>query len=274
MLMIMQLITRPPKRIFTFGCSFTNYHWPMWPKIIAADLNIPLWNYGGAGSGNQRIFNTLMQADCLYNFDVDDLVMICWTNVCREDRFKDSRWVTPGNIFTQDTYDQKYIENWANPTWYMLRDYATIKATAEWLENKACQKHMMSMCNVFYRLEQYGILEEIYQNDEIYYMYKSTLDKILPSFYDVLWNNDLIYSKPERLKIHPKFNDSHPLPTETQLYIEKTFNYKFKDQTIEKIEKLQNSLCESIVNNKGNSKNFPNLNTILGEENMMVLGFY
>ena len=274
----MKLVDRHPRRIFTFGCSFTEYRWPMWPQMIALDLGIPLWNYGRAGSGNQRIFNSLMQADCLYKFNADDLVMICWTNVCREDRFRNRMWVSPGNIFTQEVYDEKYIENWAHPTWYMLRDYATIKATAEWLESKPCQHHMMSMCDVFNRLEQYNDIGESEDKSKIYDMYKPTIDKILPSFYDVLWNNDLGQSITERRKIHHLLNDFHPLPTETQSYLEKTFDHKFKDQTIEKIEKSQKAVAEFVISTGGNpGANVPVpilLKTVLGEQNMIISGFY
>ena len=61
------------KRFFSFGCSFTRYAWTTWSDIIAEELKVPYYNYGGAGAGNQYIFNTVMQADAFYKFDENDL---------------------------------------------------------------------------------------------------------------------------------------------------------------------------------------------------------
>ena len=82
----MKLITRPPKRIFTFGCSFVEYYWATWAEILGKDLGIPLYNFGKSGGGNQYIANTFAQANAVYNFNEDDLIIVSWTNVCREDR--------------------------------------------------------------------------------------------------------------------------------------------------------------------------------------------
>ena len=60
---MIELFSKKPTRIFTFGCSFTDYIWPTWANIIAYDLNIPFHNYGRGGAGNQFIFNTIMQAE-------------------------------------------------------------------------------------------------------------------------------------------------------------------------------------------------------------------
>ena len=61
-------IAKVKGRLFTFGCSFTSYHWPTWANILAYDYDIPLYNYGLNGAGNQFIFNMLMQADSFNNF--------------------------------------------------------------------------------------------------------------------------------------------------------------------------------------------------------------
>jgi hypothetical protein len=89
-----KLINRPVRRVFTFGCSFTGYAWMCWPEAIAYDLNIPLYNYGRSGAGNQYIFNMLMQANNYYKFDENDLVIVSWTNVYRDDKFIKNNWVT------------------------------------------------------------------------------------------------------------------------------------------------------------------------------------
>ena len=104
------LIIKKPKRLFTFGCSFTKFYYPTWANIIAHDLEIPLYNYGKPGAGNQYIFNTIMQADTIYNFNKDDLIMVCWSSISREDRYKDGNWMVAGNIYTKLRYDSAYIK--------------------------------------------------------------------------------------------------------------------------------------------------------------------
>ena len=111
------LITLEPKRIFTFGCSFTNYLWSTWANILGYEFReAEFYNFGKSGAGNQYIFNTLMQADAAYDFTHEDLIIVQWTNVSREDRYfhagaeilnstetSHGAWSTPGNIYSQDT---------------------------------------------------------------------------------------------------------------------------------------------------------------------------
>ena len=52
------LITLEPKRIFTFGCSFTNYLWSTWANILGYEFReAEFYNFGKSGAGNQYIFN-------------------------------------------------------------------------------------------------------------------------------------------------------------------------------------------------------------------------
>ena len=104
--------------LITFGCSFTKYSWGTWANILAKELEpVEYINLGKSGAGNQYIFNMLMQADAVYDFTHEDLVVVQWTNVCREDRYipqkKDSGpWVTPGNIYSQEEYDTNFVMNY------------------------------------------------------------------------------------------------------------------------------------------------------------------
>ena len=42
-----------PKRLFTFGCSFTDYRWATWANILAYELDCEFHNFGKSGAGNQ-----------------------------------------------------------------------------------------------------------------------------------------------------------------------------------------------------------------------------
>jgi hypothetical protein len=61
-------------RLFTFGCSFTNYRWSTWADILAPEFG-EFYNWGQRGAGNHFIFNSVMEADQQNNFKDGDTVI-------------------------------------------------------------------------------------------------------------------------------------------------------------------------------------------------------
>lgn len=251
----MHLINRPIQRIFAFGCSFTKYFWSCWPEIIAYDLNIPLYNYGKSAAGNQYIANSITQADCQHKIDQNDLVIVCWTNVCREDRWRKGNWVNTGNIFTQNFFDEKYLLNWADPLGYMIRDLSTIRLVKNFLENKSAQFHMTSMCDITEQIDQCNItqLDKNQKYYELQKYYAEDLDSLLPSFFKTLWNNDIYNNKLvlDKNIYGNYFSDGHPNPIDHLRYLEKTFashqfNHKTKEIVSAKQKSLEKFLLEKI----------------------------
>lgn len=117
------------KRIFTFGCSFTSWAWPTWADILIHEYKqrgFEGYNFGRCGAGNQYIFINLIEADRRYKFTENDIVIVEWTTMQREDRFANNRWITPGNIYTQSIYTDDFINKWADPVHYVMRDCALI----------------------------------------------------------------------------------------------------------------------------------------------------
>ena len=253
------MFIRKFNRLFTFGCSFTQYFWPLWPEILSYELNVPLYNFGRCGAGNQYIFNMLMQADNVYKFNNDDLIIVSWTNVCREDRFKKHTWHTPGNIFSQSIYSKNFVEEWGDPIGYCLRDFATIKSTTSFLKNKQCQYSMLSMCNLLDIVDQWDTNKKFPDLiDQISNLYYDTLSEINKSFYEILWNNDLSVKYDLDSKIHRKFVDGHPLLIECLKYLEIIYEYKFKADTIDRVNIIQKEFEQFIVNIYNN----PNANKV------------
>ena len=106
------------KRLFTFGCSFTNYDWPTWANIIAYDMtDVSFYNYGASGLGNVAIQYLLLEADIVHTFNDDDLIIVNWTTWSREDRFCQARsgWLKgAGNVLNIQNrhYDQYMVEKY------------------------------------------------------------------------------------------------------------------------------------------------------------------
>jgi hypothetical protein len=259
----MNLITTKPKRLFTFGCSFTSYAWSMWPEIISYDLGIPLYNYGRTWGGNQFIANTICQANAKYKFNSDDLVIVCWTNVCREDRWVNGEWVLPGNIFTQNEYDSKWVEKFVDPLGLLIRDLASINLVNNLLKSTDCQSHFLSMMDIVYSADQWNVNDsgfksfekvnpETGQNinvlKEILSYYQSDISKINKSFYEILWNKNIEQKLNVELeRFNGYFQDGHPWPTESLQYLSAIFDdHKFKEATIKTVSDIENKIFNEI----------------------------
>lgn len=274
----MNLITKKPKRLFTFGCSFTRYAWSMWPEIISYDLEIPLYNYGRTGAGNQFIANTVCQANAKYKFNADDLVIICWTNVCREDRWVNGDWILPGNVFSQNEYDQKWVEKFVDPLGLLIRDLASINLINVLLKTTNCQYHFLSMMDIVDGADQWDSKNSTFETveklnpesgrnidvlTELLKYYKNDIDLIQKSFYTVLWNDDIkLKLDAEWKKFNGAFHDGHPWPTESLEYLKSIFaNHDFKQLTFDKVVNIENKIIEEIneyfVNTKIKYKPLP-----------------
>jgi len=259
----MKIFEQLPKRLFTFGCSFTNYAWSMWPEIISHDLQIPLYNFGRTGAGNQFIANTITQADAKYKFTSDDLIIVCWSNVCREDRWIVGEWLLPGNIFTQHEYDSKWIDKFVDPLGYLIRDLSTISLVNNLLKSKNCQYHFLSMIDIFYSANQRNEKESSFNSfnrvepntsetidviHELLTYYQADIKKINKSFFEILWDNNIQQKLNFELeRFNGSFQDGHPLPKESLKYLSTIFSeHKFREETVNRIEEIDSKIFQTI----------------------------
>ena len=176
------------KRLFTFGCSLTKYYWPTWADIIARE--IPEYhNYGQTGGGNLFISNSVIEANIRHGFTEHDLVMVMWSSVSREDRYKDRRWETPGNIYTQNVIDMEFVSKWADTRFYLLRDLGLVELTRGYLKSLPCDSEMLAMC----KFDEVSISDNLKPGptDDVLQFYRDTINSVRPNIvdtvYDGLW---------------------------------------------------------------------------------------
>lgn len=240
----MKLIDTKPKRFFAFGCSFTRYFWPSWSDIIALDLDInEYFNYGRGGAGNHYIANTIMQAAIDQKITSEDLVIVCWTNVFRDDKWVDGKWITQGNISALDKNLSK--ENMSRTLEYLIKDSSIIGLTMGFLKEIGCQVHHLSMCDLSQTLDQaqqdLSILKWIHERDEQYYKlivekFSTVYSNILPSFYSVAFNNS--YKQLVNCS-YISSNDYHPTVLTHLSYVQKVFDeHTFSPSTIESVNNI------------------------------------
>jgi hypothetical protein len=231
------------KRFFAFGCSMTSYGWPTWADIISQEIP-ESYNYGQSGGGNLFIACQVTEASLRYGFTDTDLIMIMWSGVSREDRYVDKDWLTPGNIYTQNYYDDKFVKKYADPTGYLIRDLNLITLTVAMLENQGVSHCLLNMAP-FDQLQ--STTKQIGNDiDQILNLYKPTIDKLLPDLLTLGLNG--------RWPQHPirkdggQTADYHPSPSQHFAYLKKLFpNYVWSDTTTKFVQQAQYSM-EQIQN--------------------------
>lgn len=240
------------KRFFSFGCSFTQYIWPTWADLIGRE--IPYYeNWGKLGCGNQYIMNSVVECDIKHKFTETDLVIIMWTSTAREDRYIDGKWIgTPSNQF-HERFGKEWTSKYGfDERPFMIRDYAFIDATQNFLRSKNCdwlngqalrtvslnfdylknlvvskETNMLQLdSDIKYALLNlsYGILTNELKNYVVNYdvieFYKRIFNNMPVSFIDTVF--DPLYGinpSPDRFN----FGDPHPTPLESLSHINKIF---------------------------------------------------
>jgi len=131
------------KRVFIFGCSFTHYCWPTWANIIALETpDAEVYNFGQPGGGNLFIAERVIAANQKFKFNDNDLLLIMWSTFSREDRYIDTGWETPGNIFTQGFYPEEFVKKFVCVKGCIVRDLAIITMLRNSLQTYTCDSIM------------------------------------------------------------------------------------------------------------------------------------
>lgn len=234
------------KRAFLFGCSFTSYYWPTWADLISYEIP-NTYLYGKTGAGNFYIYQAVVEALLSHNIGKDDLIMVMFSNVTREDRYtRKDGWVTPGNLFFQDTYDEKFVNKFFCEKGYLMRDCTLIEGIDRIFSTTEADYSLMSMIN----LDSYSSdSTKMTGVEEVLELYSSTIKKIEPSVFEVVFNNDWNNnSKRPTYNTHwsnTPYVDNHPTILEHLEYLLKIFpNTKFSDYTLKLAQELNEKLFQ------------------------------
>lgn len=163
-------------RLFTFGCSFTQFMWPTWADIVAYDMGIEYHNFAIAGLGNVGIHHRILEADIKHKFTKDDIILIFWTSWCREDRIKNGNWLATGSVLNDgnEVYDRKFRKKYWDYSNDIVKNSTAIISTNRIFSNNI----KWQACAVeFFGLEQE--LSTITKEEKyLIKLYKSSLPKI------------------------------------------------------------------------------------------------
>lgn len=205
------------KRLFTFGCSFTNYRYPTWAHILSKSMpDCELHNLGKSGGGNLFIANRITEANKKFKFSETDLIVVMWSTLCREDRFVNDNWLIPGNIFTQDDYPNSFIEKFCDPIGYLIRDLSLVELSKAYLDSLPCDNYMMLSVPF-----DYQIYDKTEKTDDILNTYSDLIKSFPPTLFEFgmnkRWTTDVEYEMSDgKLQI-----DYHPTPMNYYNYLTK-----------------------------------------------------
>lgn len=223
-------------RLFTFGCSFTNSIRPTWADIVARQYN-HYENWGQAGAGNSFIFYSLMECHKRNRITQDDVVMIMWSSIGREDRYVNGEWLTPGSIYNQTEYDKNFVVKFADPTGYLLRDAAHLAGAKAILDSIKCQYYFFSI--VPFNVPDDNVFKILSTDNKIQQLYLQDFCVVRPSVYETVFDCDW-YSRvgpkePKKLKQEYEIKQGKEWPT-----WEKFIKQDFTDVPKHIVEEINN----------------------------------
>jgi hypothetical protein len=206
------------KRLFTFGCSFTNYRFPTWAHILSKSMHegCEFHNLGRGSGGNLFIANRITEANKKFKFNEDDLVVVMWSTLCREDRFVNDNWLLAGNIFTQGYYPDSFVKEFSDPVGYLIRDLSLIELSKTYLDALPCDNYLMLSVPF-----NHQVYVETEKTTEIMSTYTDLIESFPPSLFDLemnnKWTDDVSYIGNENvIQI-----DYHPTPINYYNYLTK-----------------------------------------------------
>ena len=204
-------------RLFTFGCSFTNYRWPTWADLLGRHYT-EFQNWGQGGAGNHYIFNAVQECDQRHQWTSDDTVIVCWTNIMRDDRYVEYRgWITLGNIIDSQIYTKEFLADHVSERGNLIRDLAFIKATKVLLESRGVTWRFLQMCDIN---QPAPWNQRHLQFSDVIDLYNDVLNCMLPSYLQVLGQNFWLQNHHQRRQLANGKPDYHPMPIEHLRYLD------------------------------------------------------
>lgn len=232
------------KRFFAFGCSMTNYAWPTWADMLSVEIP-EFYNYGRSGAGNLFISNSIVEANKIHKFNKEDLIIVMWSSTTREDRYVNRNWETPGNIYTQNVFDETFVTKWADERFYMIRDMALVETSFVYLKHLDSDFHMLQMMP-FQEIQ----FRDSQGNDDIFNQFKDVLELYSDTLSNI--HTDLLTAvckgKWPMIKIEGhggELYDYHPTPKTHLQYLEKIFDFQSSKKMKQLAEKYNNLIITS-----------------------------
>jgi hypothetical protein len=232
------------KRFFAFGCSFTSYHWHTWADILGHHFGKEYYNFGSPGCCNDFIFRSVIEANQLYEFQSDDLIIIQWTEILRDAGWRpDTGLQGCGSIIHKPSFTVDHLMKLKQQE-FLKRDLEYATAISMILESHKVDYHMFCMNNLT------STEGTPYQDvTPVVEFYSDVAKKFKPSFQEtVQWVDQqgvMCSNYPVEGKIE---YDKHPTPAMHLKHLQTVFPDLAVDESIIKlISEVESKLRTEIV---------------------------
>ncbi len=214
------------KRLFTFGCSFTQWNWPTWADILGRNYD-QFFNWGISGTGNRAMAQRISECVLKNTRTEIDTVVVQWTDYHRYDQhisglFPETSWRLGGSIFIKDKEIQYIKDTWKEDS-YIYDSLTLINYAESLLRSTPAKILFISRTDMAVDLEKFPGL------DFLTTVLESNLwvGEPIQEFVDGLGYN----GKPMSVRDAAMFGvattrpvvDLHPLPSHYLAWLKQTF---------------------------------------------------
>jgi hypothetical protein len=136
------------RRLFTFGCSFTNYKWQTWADIIGTQFE-EFQNWGKSGAGNFFISSRLYECHSIHKITKDDVVLIMFSSIDRFDFInQNSYFETSGSIYgNSHSLSKDFVLNKWSEEFGLYNSWFSITSAKQLLDSIGCEYQLMKAFN-------------------------------------------------------------------------------------------------------------------------------
>lgn len=227
------------QRIFTFGCSFTNWVWPTWANILLYQNDGINFGYGGAGL--EHTLHSIIECDRKYNFTENDIVIVMYTTPIRWDLILGDntlKWICMGQTITSDYI--KYLDELYSIEGLIYKSLNNVLIIDNYLKNKNVKSYMTSINDIFIDFHNYFENVEIGDNlKELVSYVQSQIKLDMTNMHSFLLGN---HKKWTTNKIWTDLSDYHPTTLSHYKWMMNNFPEELKslikadEETIKQIE--------------------------------------
>lgn len=245
-------------KLFSYGCSFTQWAWLSWPHIISKHLKYNLVNRGKRGASNQFIFYRLSEDLKNNRISSDDMVMVMWTESKRMNKiYNFNNSILLGSVEQKDydLYWQKYIQLVKNAEKLLKnknRDFVFFSAMANHKKDHYIESIVRKpVTEVLFNndwnsrsdfaLSFSGLKKSITNMilDQLGVSRTKAIQKVTAK--DIEFDERFISAKHLRTNLPKKMmiflQDPHPTPLHNLEYLQSVTDYKFSDALVDFIAK-------------------------------------
>ena len=223
------------RRLFTFGCSYSQYVWSMWPNVLGQSFDYTE-NFGKSGSGNLFIFYRLIYCSSIRELTSDDTVVVQWSGPSRFDHLHNGNgmWNSSGDTSAEE-FVYKGLDHYNSDPLVTLKQLTYMIAAAKLLNSTGAKWYFMflnehSKVHTADYTEKYNLsLADTSVRKELDYMQQYVRDSYSDHLIDEtgmyeymmktfgpqpwrMWYRDINDPKIE-------FTDCHPIPSQSLSFI-------------------------------------------------------